>query len=160
MQQLRVATASRLSPEDGAQDLLAAVPLIMQFLRSEMRRHRQVGLTVPQFRALVFVSHNDDASLSAMAEHLGLSLPATSRMVDLLVRRGLMERQVRADDRRSVSLSLTGRGKGAFRSALQAAQRALARRFGALSAQELTLVSGAMRVLGRVLAPERQAAKS
>ena len=154
MQQLRSATASPLSPDGCARALLAGVPSVMRFLRSQMRGHRQAQLSVPHFRALVFVRHHADASLSALAEHVGLSLPAASRMVETLVRRDLLQRRARHSDRRSVSLSLTRRGKAVLRAALQATQAALAERFDTLSTLELTLVSQAMGILSRVFPPE------
>ena len=131
----------------------------MRFMRCQMRGHRQAELTVPQFRALIFLSHNDDASLSAMAEHLGLSLPAVSRMVDLLVKRSLLKRQARSSDRRCVSLSLTERGQATFRAAMQATRAALAERLRTLSTQERSLVSGAMGILERLFAPESRQPK-
>jgi len=132
----------------------------MRFIRTEMRAHRQAPLTVPQFRALVLVRHNHDASLSALAEHLGLSLPAASRMVEGLVQRGLLGRQAQPGDRRRLSLSLTGRGRATCRTALKATQAALARRFGTLAAEDLVLVSRALSVLSRVFAPENCRRKS
>jgi DNA-binding MarR family transcriptional regulator len=152
MQRLQSATIRRVSPDLCAKELLIGVPVIMRFIRHQMRGHRQAELTVPQFRTLVFLSHSEDSSLSATAEHLGLSLPATSRMVDLLVRRGLMERRPQAADRRRVSLSLTHRGQEAFRTALEATEKALSGSFKSLSPQELTQVIGAMRTLSRVFA--------
>jgi DNA-binding MarR family transcriptional regulator len=126
----------------------------MHFIRYQMRRHRQAGLSVPQFRALIYLSHNENASLSDIAEHLGLSLPATSRMVELLVKRGWMRRRSRSSDRRCICLSLTGRGRAVFEAALEATQVALRQRLKALSAGEVSLVSGAMQVLTRAFAPE------
>jgi DNA-binding MarR family transcriptional regulator len=154
MQQLQAATDGAVSPDRCARELLSGAPAIMRFLRDEIRSNRQAELTVPHFRALIFITHNANASLSAMAEHLGLSLPATSRMVEVLVKRGLVERRVRRGDRRCVSLSLTGPGRAALQLAFQAAQAALARRFDALSARELSLVSRALGILGRVFATE------
>jgi DNA-binding MarR family transcriptional regulator len=154
MQQLQNQTDSRVSCHRCARDLLAGVPSVLRFIRHQMRRHRQSELTVPQFRALVFLNHNVNASLSDMADVLGLSLPATSRMVELLVRRGWMRRRARSSDRRCVSLSLTGRGKAVFRMAREATQVALSQRLKTLSAGELALVSGAMQVLSRAFAPE------
>ena len=154
MQQLRKSTVLRVSSDHCARELLAGVPSVMRFIRHQMRGHRQAELTVAQFRALVFLSHNDAAALSALAEHIGLSLPATSRMVELLVKRGLIERQVRSSDRRCVSLSLTGRGKAIFRTALEATQAVLARRLDDLSAGELSLVSQAMGILSQVFSTE------
>jgi len=154
MQPLQNRTDSRVSCHRCARGLLTGVPSVMRFIRYQMRRHRQAELTVPQFRSLVFLSHNENASLSDIAEHLGLSLPATSRMVELLVRRGWMRRRARSSDRRCVSLSLTGRGKAVFRMAREATQVALSQRLKTLSAGELALVSGAMQVLSRAFAPE------
>jgi DNA-binding MarR family transcriptional regulator len=154
MQSLQPATDGAVSPDRCARELLSGAPAIMRFLRDQMRSNRQAELTVPQFRALIFISQNEKPSLSAMAEHLGLSLPATSRMVEVLVKRGLVERRARRADRRCISLSLTAPGRAALRVALQAAQTALARRFDALSARELALVSRALRVLGLVFGPE------
>jgi DNA-binding MarR family transcriptional regulator len=119
-----------------------------------MRGHRRAELTVPQFRALVFLSHNEDSSLSAMAAHLGLSLPATSRLAEVLVQRGLMERQSRSNDRRCVSLSLTERGWATYRAALRATQAAIARRCDTLTAEELSQVAQAMGILNRVFSSE------
>jgi DNA-binding MarR family transcriptional regulator len=130
----------------------------MRFIRHEMRTHRQAQLSVPQFRALVFLNVTDDPSLSAMAEHIGISLPAASRMVDMLVKRGLLERRVGATDRRRVSLSLTARGRKRYRRAHRETQAALARRFGVLSAAEQGLVRQAMQLLTRVFGPERASA--
>lgn len=154
MQPLRVGNNGPASPDLCARELLAGVPLIMRFIRHEMRRNRQAGLTVPQFRALIFLSHSDDASLSAMAEHVGLSLPAASRMVDLLVRRGLLARREQPADRRRVSLSLTPAGREAFESAWAATQKAMAQVFGSLTCRELTQVKQALGALNRVFAPE------
>ncbi len=107
---------------------------------------------MPQFRTLVYVSHNDRPSLSAMAGDLGLSLPAASRMVEGLVKRRLVVREARSSDRRCVSLALTTRGEATFRAALAATQLALARRFHALSGPELAVVSQAMGILGQLFA--------
>ncbi len=147
MQQLHSATIPESPADQCAQDLLAAVPLVMRFIRRQMRQHREAGLSVPQFRALIFLSVHDDASLSAMAEHLGLSLPAASRLVQLLVSRGLMERRADAGDRRRVSLSLTRHGTKAYRTALTATERALAAALNGLTPQQAGQVSTAMRLI-------------
>jgi DNA-binding MarR family transcriptional regulator len=154
MQSLQIEIVAPVSSQRCARELLASVPAVMRFMREQMRGHRGALLSVPQFRALVFASHSEDASLSALAEHIGLSLPATSRMVDVLVKRGLLQRQAGCHDRRRVALSLTGRGRATFRAARKATQAALARRFDALSEPEQALVSQALGILSRAFAPE------
>src|ERR1043165_3864045 len=60
-----------------AKEVLDAVPSLFWYVRLQMRKHRQ-GLSVPQFRGLVKVRNESAVSLSAVADHLGASLPTRS----------------------------------------------------------------------------------
>jgi DNA-binding MarR family transcriptional regulator len=102
---------ARGSAERSADTLLATLPLLMRFVRGHMRARRGVGLTVVQVRALIFVNQNVDPSMSDLARHIGLSLPAACRMVAGLVRRKLMARRSPPEDQRRVVLRLTPRGR-------------------------------------------------
>jgi DNA-binding MarR family transcriptional regulator len=150
MQPLQDATTARALPQACARSLLGGVHVLMGFIRHEMRHNRRAGLSVPHFRALVLLSHTGDASVSAMAEHLGLSLPAASRLADVLVRRGLLARQSQVGDRRRVLLSLTSRGRAVFEEALAATEEALASKFETVPRRQLNQVIVAMQALDRV----------
>ncbi len=100
----------RPSPEECAREVLDVVPLVMRAIRAEMRSHRTPDLSVPQFRALLFLKRNPGASLSAVSDHLGLTPPSASKLVDGLVARGLVARQVSPTDRRRVMLVVTPPG--------------------------------------------------
>ena len=73
--------------ESCAREVLDTVPLVMRFIRDQVRRRRTAGLSLPQFRTLIFLNRIKNSSLSAVAEHLGLSLPAMSRLINGLVAR-------------------------------------------------------------------------
>ena len=88
-----------LSP-DIASLLMEVVPAVMSYIRAEIRKRRMPGLSVPHFRALIFVHHHQDASLSQVAEHMGLKLPSASKIVDVLTARKLMVRRHSKEDRR------------------------------------------------------------
>lgn len=148
-----MATINDDTPGHCAADVLSGVPAVMRYIRQEMRAQRRSRLSVPQFRALIFATVHKNSSLSDMADHLGLSLPAASRMADLLVRRGLLERRPGTGDRRRVSLSATRRGKADFQRARHATQSALAKKLAGITAAERSAIAAAMRVLGRVFAP-------
>jgi MarR family transcriptional regulator for hemolysin len=75
-----------------------------------MRSQRAPDITIPQFRTLTFVNRNADTSLSEVAEHMGLTLPATSKLVDDLTRKNLITRQDQPTDRRKIKLNLTPKG--------------------------------------------------
>ncbi len=147
MQQLTRATIEPDLCERCARQALLAIPMVMRFMREQMRSHRHQELTVPQFRALIFVHHFPEAALSPMAEHIGLSLPAASRMVELLVKRGLLLRRADPQDRRCVRLALTARGQSVYRTAQRATQSALAERFRPAGSRDLKTMSRALELL-------------
>jgi DNA-binding MarR family transcriptional regulator len=82
-------------------------------------------LTVGQFRTLMFVHKHEGANLSAAAEHLGLRLASTSKLVDHLVRRRLLGRAHDPADRRRMVLRLTARGESLLQEAHGLARRRL-----------------------------------
>ncbi|MGH2504870.1 MAG: MarR family winged helix-turn-helix transcriptional regulator, partial [Ktedonobacterales bacterium] len=61
--------------------LMEVAPLVMREIRTRMRQSRGAGLSVPQFRALGYLRRHPGCSLTEVADHLGLSVPATSRLV-------------------------------------------------------------------------------
>jgi len=145
---------SAVSPKDCANRVLETVPPIMRFLRFEMRRGRFPGLSVPQFRALRFLERYPGRSLSDVANHVGLSLPAMSRLIEGLVGRGLALRGQAGGDRRRVVLRLTDPGVERVRAARKAAQERLARLLGKLSERERASVVEAMEALHPLFAAE------
>jgi DNA-binding MarR family transcriptional regulator len=135
------------SPEACAAELLETVPALMRFIRAQMRSHRGPDLSVPQFRTLVFLDRRRNASLSALAEYLGLSLPAASRLVEGLIRRNLVTRRIPPENRRRVALSLRAWGEKTVRAAQQATERQLAEVLAASPGRELAAIERALRRL-------------
>ncbi len=96
--------------EECARELLEVVPLVMRDIRAQMRSKRTPDLTVPQFRTMVFVNRNSGSSLSEVADHIGITLPSASKLVDDLIKNDLMKREEHPADRRRVRLAVTRRG--------------------------------------------------
>jgi DNA-binding MarR family transcriptional regulator len=95
-----------------ADRILEVVPRAMRHIRAEMRAEaaRAGGarqLTVPQLRALTWIRRHPGQGLSPLADHLGMSLPACSALVDRLVKAGLLERSTDPSERRRIQLRLT-----------------------------------------------------
>ena len=156
MQLLHKATKSApadLSDDACARELLDTVPMGMRLIRRHMRRHRS-GLTVPQFRTLCFLSTAPGSTLSAVADFVGLSLPAMSRLVDGLVEQRFMERRPCENDRRQVRLSITSSGERAVNEARQMAQAQLARAVASLGADQRKAIVEAMQVLRGIFTNE------
>ncbi|MSQ21726.1 MAG: MarR family transcriptional regulator [Dehalococcoidia bacterium] len=118
----------------------------MRHIRSEMRRHGMPGLSVAQFRTLIYLQRHPGTSLSEVANFLGLTMPSTSKLVDRLVTGKSVSRRI-AQDRRCISLSLTERGQTALELARLEAREQLSESLKLLSQQELATIYAALRVL-------------
>lgn len=93
---------------------LEVVPGAMKELRRMARGFENSTLTIPQFRILACLGCEWAATNKNLAESIGVSVAATSRMVDLLVKRGLVERLQGTKDRREIELRLTEKGLQEF----------------------------------------------
>ncbi len=142
--------------EETAAELLDVVPRVMRAVREQMRRHRTADLSVPEFRTLGFLSGHAGASLSDVADHIGLTLPSMSKMIDKLVERKLLTREFGTVDRRRMTLSLTGRGRAILQAARAPTQSFLAESLSRLSPEERAAVVKAMRVLRPLFISDRE----
>lgn len=132
-----------------AREILDTVPLVMRFIRDQVRYRRTAGLSLPQFRTLIFLRRVRNSSLSAVACHLGLSLPAMSRLINGLVDDRLVERQTVSTNRRQIALTITARGRVTLEKARGEIRLRLAGSLKNLPLAEQKVVQRAMRVLHR-----------
>jgi DNA-binding MarR family transcriptional regulator len=140
--------------DECAAMVLEVVPLIMRRIRAYMREARAADLSVPQFRALSFLNTHPGATLSDVAEHVGLTLPAASRMIDGLVLRDYAERQPSSTNRRCLELRVSAHGQNILQITRQHTQNALARALEALSREERGATRAALEQLRLVFSPE------
>ena len=119
-----------------AAELLEIIPGIMGALRCEMHRQSEVRMTLVQFRVLAFLGWNDSASLSCLASFLGIGLPSTSKVVEGLVKAGLLERRADPADRRRLLLELSATGRMEAEATRNIAQACLAKRLSSLDSTE------------------------
>lgn len=136
------------TPELCAREVMETVPLVMRFIRTEMRSRRAPSLSIPQFRVLTFLSRAPGASLSGVAAHLGVARSTASAIVDRLVRRKLVSRTEHPHERRSVVLTLTPAGVQHHQQARQAACARMAKMFAGLPAVDLLRVTEGLVLLG------------
>jgi len=141
-----------VTAEESAGELLEVVPIVMKEIRAQMRSRGSLELTIPQFRVLNFVSRNRGCSLLEVADHLGLTSPSASTLVDALIERGLMTREEDPMDRRRVRLAVTSRGKAILEDATNATLEYLAGKLAGISAEEREVVARAMKILRSLFA--------
>ncbi len=134
------------------------VPLAMHCIRVEMRKECRNQLSVPQFRTLARLGRHPGASLSEIADHIGVALPTMSRIVDRLVERGLVSRQDDPDSRRRLALTLTTEGEARFEAARARTLERIAERLEALAAGDRLTIKQGLALLAGVL-PQNQGSR-
>lgn len=86
-------------------------PFIMRQIRHQAVRTilNEYEITRSQFHVLMQISHGHN-TISSLANHDGISLPAISRQVDELERKKIISRTRDPQDRRTVHLTITEEG--------------------------------------------------
>lgn len=141
------------TPDQVAIAVLETVPSTMRAIREQMRSGRAASLSVPQFRLLRFVGRHAGCNLSAAAEHLGVTLPAASQMVERLVRTGMMLRSVAPSERRRVELRITDAGAATLAECDARTRAWLCDRLEGMSEPEMERLAAALGELRARLAP-------
>ncbi|RZS87310.1 MarR family transcriptional regulator [Motilibacter rhizosphaerae] len=115
-------------------------------------------VTLPQLRALTLVRGKGPLRLSDLAAELEIDTSTATRLVDRLVRKGLLNRSVEAADRRALRLTLTPAGRGLLRRMTEYRKRELRKILAQLSDEELVDLRAGMQALSRVTgeAPEEE----
>ncbi len=132
-----------------ARDILDTVPMVMQVMRTTMRSAAKEQLTVPQFRVLVKLGKGC-CSNTELAEWIGNSEAAMSRMVDGLVKKGLVTRDAESRDRRQVKLSLTPKGRSEYTKIREKGAQELSHHLDALSPREKNELKQGLALLRKV----------
>ena len=135
---------------DLADRLLEIVPRALRRLRRQMRAQGTPGLTVAQLRAMIYLRREPGTGLSALADHLGMSLPATSALTQRLVVAGLIDRSGDPTERRRIRLRLTPPGADHLALAQAAVRGWLADELAALTSAERVRLAGGLELLDRI----------
>ena len=153
-----------ITAEILAAEVLEATPLVMYFLRRHVRQHGQLITSIPQVRLLAYLRRYPGASLSEVADGLGVTKATTSNLVDRLVRMRLVQRTEDPQERRCVILNLTGDGEERFQEVRQLAVRELGHALRDLSPAKMRQISDGICLLQDIFAKlnvsERQWLKS
>lgn len=144
----------RSDSEHSARAIFEVLPLVLKVIRGEIRRSRFPDFSLPQFRALAFLGRNRGAMLTDVADHLGLSLPSASKLVDGLVHGKMVSRKMDPSDRRRMILVLTIAGEKKYKIAFDSAIELLASKVAGLSEQQNGQIVKAMQLLRSVFSED------
>ena len=145
----------RVDAGTAARELLHVVMLVMRTVSADMRRSPD-ALAPAQVGTLMKVSVAP-CTMSALARHLAVSLPTVSKSVDMLVRRGWLERWVDKHDRRQTMVRLTTEGRRVLTSIKKRTQKLVGQSLAGLAPAEREQLVAVTRMLSRVLAASGEA---
>ncbi len=95
---------------EAFQDITRTSVAITAVVLATVERRLGIQLTFPQYRTLVVLSDGTKAP-SELANVIGVTRPAITKVARSLTSRGLVRRETGSGDRRMAELSLTGKGK-------------------------------------------------
>ncbi len=135
---------------DIAEEVLTSIRQIVRRI-SEHSKYltREVGLTVPQLMCLKAIGeleeHEPEITVNMVGRRVQLAPATASRIIDRLVRGGLVTRERRSKDRRRVCLSLTPAGLERYQTLPMPLQEKFLQRLGALPDEERRALLDALR---------------
>jgi DNA-binding MarR family transcriptional regulator len=144
-------TASEISAERAAltSDMYAVVSHLMRVSHVEtFDLIAKLDLSFTQIKALCALdAENDERSVKALAESMGVSLPAMSRAVDGLYERGFVDRQEDRLDRRMKRVRLTPTGRAMTNSLTEGRLAGIQAFLGSLSDAEADALGRALQMV-------------
>jgi DNA-binding MarR family transcriptional regulator len=122
-----VDTQTRLSTdEDEVVGALLALSRAFVGMAARSLASLDYDVTLPQFRTLVVLVSHGPQRIVDLALELEVTSSTATRMCNRLVRKGLVARQVRPEDRRAAWVVLTARGRELVGEAMRHRREALA----------------------------------
>lgn len=134
-------------PEAMAESLhSAAIHLLRKLRRADLRS----GLNAPRLSALSVIVFGGPLTLGRLAEAEQVRPPTMTRIVHALEAKGLVTKSANAEDRRTIHLSATMKGKRVMLEARERRVRSLAEGIGKLGRREREELQRAVEVIERL----------
>jgi DNA-binding MarR family transcriptional regulator len=148
MMQVLSSGSAPTSASQTAQLIATIVPRLNRALRGQARP--AAGLSMPQFITLRALRHGP-LSAGQLAQRFGVSRPTITRMVDGLVKKGLVERHVGVADRRVALTTLTPSGRQMLEAFEERATRSIAELLATMPPDRLARLDDALADLADLL---------
>ena len=136
-------------PAHATSELIDVVSLVTQAFWAELRRSGET-IEISQWSTLKRISRSP-CTMSELARYKGVGLPTISKSIDMLVRRGLVERWVDKADRRQTLVRLTPAGRKLLHSCRKALEAFLDKRLASLTEAERDAIDHSLQLVRQVL---------
>lgn len=128
--------------------ILTSIPRAIRTIRRVSASELKDDLTFQQFRILNLVS--EGMGQTQMAANVQVSMAAISKIVDLLVNRGLLKRET-GEDRRCHNLILTAEGKKVLKTVKGQVEKKIEVHYKKLTEKEKSELEKGLKVLDKLI---------
>src|SRR5690242_15239195 len=146
-----ISTVPETSRDELTRDMYALASYLMRSANAGIfEKIGELELSFTQLKTLSVLEsddHGEGRSVKALAESLGVSLPAMSRAVDGLFERGFVGREEDPADRRMKRVRLTDAGRAAPLALNQARLSALHELMGSLDQEQADALAHALQLI-------------
>jgi DNA-binding MarR family transcriptional regulator len=137
---------ARTDDTSPAVEAAMAVSRVLHGISGRSAAELPYDLTLPQLRALVVLDDDATVTVKALAERLGIQPSTTTRLVDRLVAKRLIQRTPGVEDRREILLSLSAAGRRVVDQSMEFRRRAIREILASLTRAERASVLDAFAV--------------
>ncbi len=125
-------------------------PQLMRRMRQNVIEASVGSLTLPQYRILANINRGLN-SIGAIANHHGVAQPSMSKMINLMVDRGLIVRKTSALDKRQSVLTFSKQGQVLFYKVREKAQKKISQNLLELNDDDLQKLAKSFEQIRQVL---------
>ena len=100
-----------VSTRDPTLDAVVTASRVLVAMAARSLADAGEDVTLTQYRSLVVLASRGPQGVAALAEAVAVTPPTASRLIDRLVRKGLVRRRTDRHDRRQVRIGLTEAGR-------------------------------------------------
>ncbi len=138
--------------ESQAPEIVTTLRRLLSHLTGDSGVWMELVVTMSQMKVLMLVRENGAMRVGVLAQHLNVSTPTITGIIDRLVREGLVERQDDPSDRRVVLNRLTPQGQALMERLAHRSDDELNRQVASLSEAEQSAVAQALKRLDAAFA--------
>jgi DNA-binding MarR family transcriptional regulator len=142
-------TSAHQAPQAVTTELVDVVNLVAQVIWADMRRSGQ-AIEPTQWATLRLIAAGS-WTMSELARHKAVSLPTMSKSVDMLARRGWVERFVDEADRRQTLVRLTPGGREMLAECRRQAEASIEKKLAGLAEPEREALTASLRAVRAAL---------
>lgn len=133
------------------EEFIDIIPRTMWSIRFEMRRNIPDSLSVTQARVMIQINKGV-CHAAKLADLIGVSTPAMSRMIDQLEKKGFVKRvhEEKSADRRQVKIILSDEGESRISEIKLASRKQFNEKLSLLTSEEKETLRNGLKVLDRL----------